>query len=315
MAPRNDLASIVTQLSSIQQIFEHLVKAEEEERNRKQETEKVPLEVTGIFRLPEAIETKRSADQDKQHTTQKIIAVAAWAAFIAALAYAVIARLQLNEMQEQTREIYRQADIENQDAGVKAQQWLSEFRVAQQQAQAAEASANAISTQMRQEERAWLIPALRIVSFKPNQPLVIPITFTNIGKTAARKVHGEFVALIVKNGEAVEFTLTNNNISSWIIEWGIIFPNDPLPADIVVGRQPFKTIQDVLVIPTDVDIKQLDAGQVFLLVYGRITYRDMFNVEHWLKFCRNISGATHQTQFQAGKCLSYNDADNNQARH
>ena len=63
--------------------------AQENEWNRQRERENVSTEVTGTFKLPEAVEAKRATNQEQYHTTHTVIAVAASAAFVAALAYAV----------------------------------------------------------------------------------------------------------------------------------------------------------------------------------------------------------------------------------
>ena len=92
---RDELAVIVERLSSIQQAIQDQTKALGGDRNRQCERANEPIRVNGIFRLPEDLETQRADEHQRQHTTQKVIALAAWAAFVAALAYAVIANLQL----------------------------------------------------------------------------------------------------------------------------------------------------------------------------------------------------------------------------
>lgn len=317
MTARNELASIVDRLSSIHQIFEHLVKAEEEERNRKQKTEKIPFEVTGTFRLPEALETKRSTDQERYHATQKVIAVAAWAAFVAALAYAVIAQLQLREMRTQTEQVFHQSEVENADASYKAVQWLQQLKIAQQQVKAAQDGVRAIQRQTQSAERAWItidIPQPMITELIENKPVTSNIQFTNTGNTVARKIHGEAVIEFVKNGSSPKFNFSWDHDHT---EEGLMLRNETvtMPATRYVYQHTKPGgVATVFLLGHD-ELQEYLAGKIYIAVYARVKYSDTFGVQHWTRRCGWIAQTPPPGvvwTFSAFQCSRYSNVDDNQ---
>jgi hypothetical protein len=255
MVPRNELASIVDRLSSIQQIFEHLVDAEEKERNRQQVREKVPLEITGTFRLPEAIETKRSTDQKRYHTTQKFIAVAAWAAFFAAAIYAGLAYFQLKEMISATSATY--------DA-------VHEARRNRLQA---EKSLTATINQFYLDQRAWVV--VKEINGVPqlDKPWFLKIFFVNTGKTPARNVKMSCWIDIKKNESLVNFNKMAPDMRPILIA-----PNDPSTYCSLSPITMPKVTQQVF-------DELSDPARVFF-AHGFVNYDDVSGKNHWLTFCR-----------------------------
>jgi hypothetical protein len=142
------------------------MEAEDHTQNRHPEDEQMRPEVRAEIHFPESVETRRSANQDRQDTLQKLIAGAAWAAFFAAVAYAWLAQRQLGEMKEQTAQIYHQSEVENSDASWKAVESFRQLNIAQTQAKAAQDSVDAIKRNMEVQQRAWVGPI-------PVQPVVI----------------------------------------------------------------------------------------------------------------------------------------------
>jgi hypothetical protein len=48
------------------------------------------------------------------------------------------------------------------------------------------------------------------------------------------------------------------------------------------------------------------AGQVYIAVFGKIAYEDIFNVKHWVKFCVFESAQGSQ---DALPCVEFNGTD------
>jgi hypothetical protein len=61
------------------------METEENDRDRQNNGNRIPPEVRAEVHFPDSVEAQHSADQKSQHTTQKLIAAAAWSAFFAAL--------------------------------------------------------------------------------------------------------------------------------------------------------------------------------------------------------------------------------------
>lgn len=124
----------------------------EKERYRQNEREHVPTEVRAEVYFPDSVEAKRTADQKSQHTMQKVIAVAAWGAFVAALAYVTVAGMQFREMREQTAQLFRQAEVENAGASHRAVEVDRQLKIAEQQAEAALGQARAAAKNAKAAE-------------------------------------------------------------------------------------------------------------------------------------------------------------------
>lgn len=312
MPIKQELAAIGERLLSVQQIFEQYVKAQAEQWSRQKQGEDIPTHVAGTFRLPEAIEAQRTANQNRYHTTQKLIAVAAWAAFVAALLYAVVARLQLNEMRTQTAEIFRQYEVENADASHKAVQWLQQLKIAQQQAQAAQDSVQAIKRQMRQDQRSWIKIEMKespklIVNKNPFATIVV----TNIGKTAARNITIEVVVHPWKRDIPPALTF-ENGVPRRRATVGVLYPQEPFPIEAkVMEAKPSSTSKIEYPVPSLENLKDWEDGTFYLLVYARTRYFDIFDVYHTTTFCSIFSGNTTEILVPTIECAKYNAVDNN----
>ncbi len=196
---RDGLREIRDGLGRIERVLEQYVKAVNDAQNRHEEKQHQPIEVSAVIRNADAIEREHTANQKRSQRTQDAIAVAAWTAFVAALAYAVIAQLQLGELRKQTAQLYRQAEVENADASYKAVETFRQLTIAQQQAQAARDGVSAINRQMQLDQRAWV--GVQAMSGRAdsqsdgNFRLQVEIILKNTGKTPAIKMGGEMIAL------------------------------------------------------------------------------------------------------------------------
>jgi hypothetical protein len=147
MSVRDDLTSIVKRLEAIEKIFAEYRDSIRTAQERERQLDSSPRLIRSEISFDDASKAENKTEADRQYRVQNGIRWSAFLAFCAALIYAGIALYQWIEMRNQTQEIFRQAEIENQDAGVKAAQWLAEFRNAQLQAEASQASVNAIQKQ------------------------------------------------------------------------------------------------------------------------------------------------------------------------
>lgn len=183
---------------------------EEKERDRGDDSQHIPPEVRAEIHFPDAVETKRTADQERYHTTQKVITVAAWGAFIAALAYAVVAQMQLGKMTEQVEQLYRQAEVENAGASHRAAEVFRQLNIAQAQVKAAQDSLTAIREQMRLDQRAWIgLVHTETVGGKKSEDGsafsfdYVRLVFRNTGKTPALNVSQQRIITSGKWGYAL----------------------------------------------------------------------------------------------------------------
>ena len=168
----------------------------------------------------------------------------------------------------------------------------------------------AISNFVR-EERAWLgfsLGDLQIqqdaISKKP-QALLIPFQIVNTGKTVAKKSAGTAVVTVINKGEKLSFNLAD--YSRYILQGGAMFPKGQMgltqPA---IKRGPDGIAHTI--IPTEGLMRRIKMGESFPVVFGEVTYCDIFGVPHKTKFCRYIT----TPGLIDADCMKYNDADSNE---
>jgi hypothetical protein len=123
--------------------------------------------------------------------------------------------------------------------------------------------------------------------------LNIPLHILDIGKTPAKNIRADFFIESVKNGNE---PLLNKSSVLMQATTGIVFPLD---------------IQDF---PASYSLLQGDwedwkEGRSFLVIYGHITYKDIYQTEHWTDYCQFSSPKAGG--YTAKKCTDYNSADDN----
>jgi hypothetical protein len=164
---------------------------------------------------------------------------------------------------------------------------------------------------MQIDERAWLRPELpnNFSFLGPTIPAVMRLS--NIGKTAATRVTGSVVATTFDKGE-------RPNLDSYIgrhghnkIYAGAVYPSDKLP-DInleIVKYSDRANEQPTPVVPDADFVKRFNGKQVYILVFGKVDYCDVFGVKHWLRFCNGSGEALDVDSIK--ECINYNRPDNN----
>jgi hypothetical protein len=281
----HELTVIRETLGQIEESFGNYTAANKAANEADRDKQEHETKVAGEIWFPEAIERKRGAQEGKQHTTQKVIAVAAWFAFIAALAYAVIAQLTLNQIADQTTQIYHQSDVENANASFQAAQAFRQLQAQQAQAQAARESVAAVTKQMREDQRAWLTISMGQITLGEGKAMSVPLTVANIGKTPAKKFVLNAVIQAIENTRSAGSSLAfkYEGIPHLLEFGGYVLQSDPI--NTLVQREEFaadgKTVQ-IAIMDHDQAIR-MSTGNDFIIVYAEARYKDIFGVSHWCK--------------------------------
>jgi hypothetical protein len=162
------------------------------------------------------------------------------------------------------------------------------------------------SNVMQVDQRAWLQPVIGNREPSTTSTISFPITITNIGKSTAKNYRVDVVVRRVKNDPLFDFPYkepfdTQNT--------GIMYPSEK--NGFVASEETFSTdgkTKLLYQLTTD-DAKSLVDGTTFIIVYGKITYDDVFGVSHWATFCG--FDRPSDKRVYAYRCSTYNDADNN----
>jgi hypothetical protein len=309
MDPKEPL--IADRLVDIERQVKELVQAINKAADSQKQQDSQPVAVNAVVRQPEAVERQNATNQQNAQRTQNVIAVGAWAAFAAALAYAVVAQLQLGQLSQQTAQVYHQSEVENADASYQAAKWFQELRIAQDQAKAARDQVSVVTREMQEDQRAWLTIKIGNINWQEGQPISVPVAINNIGKTAAKKYLLSVVIRTVDNtpdaGKSLAFKY--EGVPHYADFAGYLLPSDP-HTDIVTSQgfaADQKTLQEASV--SHEEAQKLMGGQEFIIAYATVVYRDMFGRSDWTNTCVYTSPSGKPAY--AAKCTLYNDVDSN----
>ena len=148
---------------------------------------------------------------------------------------------------------------------------------------------------MKKDQRPWIRAISQIVVPKEGHTLNIPIVLVVSGKNPAKSISAKYYIEIVKNGEIPQLSSTNmvgGFTSGILFADGIPQPENQIPYDLLGSG-----------------IDDLKEGRIFIVVYGRIEYEDIFKTQHWTTFCGFAS--PKGGPYTAKKCSDYNDTDDN----
>jgi hypothetical protein len=147
----------------------------------------------------------------------------------------------------------------------------------------------------RLDQRAWLAPFDIRGLPEENKPYNIIVFMKNTGKTFAKRVEIAMGADVVLKGQEPTFYRLN----------------EPAPADrsrgMIAPNAGFSAEYQVNPNVTSDELKIYDSGGKWIYVYGRISYKDIFNCDHWTKFCLVYDG---KSGYWPCKQEYANDADN-----
>ena len=203
---------------------------------------------------------------------------------------------QLNEMQkarEQTDSLIAQAAAQVEQMKSAGEQTAKLISHAESQVAALQTSANAAKAStdaMRLEQRAW-ISINKILCKKGDNfsPFRVEIKLGNTGRTPAKRVAAKTEIILEAAGKIPIFTFIDPEGSGQTL----IFPN---------GEQQTYVSADL-----HANASNIANGKKIIWVYGKVTYQDISNVAHWIKFCFYFE--PEDNGFYAH--LEHNDIDSN----
>jgi len=180
--------------------------------------------------------------------------------------------------------------------------------ISEEQAKAAQGSVQATQRQMRQDQRAWLNPQAVFSAIGESKPIGAVVQVINNGRTPARRIFFELVVEKVSSNKSPSFDYSGPHFKPHI---GTMFTNVTQEMKISAFRSDYvaKVASEMLL--TKPEYEELVSGQAYVAVFGKMTYLDVFGIEHWAKFCRWKDYSTSFSFFNADKCVEYNDVDNN----
>jgi hypothetical protein len=147
---------------------------------------------------------------------------------------------------------------------------------------------------MKKEQRPWM-QVLAAAQADEGTTVQITSYANNTGKSPAKSLDIEYYIEEVKNGLEPKLDKASRVGRSTT---GVFYPNGPTQSNFEY---------DLLKAGSD-DFKE---ARMFLVIYGHITYTDVFRTEHWADFCGFINSPKYKGLVGAKKCTSYNDTDNN----
>jgi hypothetical protein len=158
----------------------------------------------------------------------------------------------------------------------------------------------------RVDERAWIgFGTGGSITFTVGRPFLVPTEITNTGKTPAKNVEGNVAVDIVNKGVPIDFSYGTGH-ANYRVHGGTLFPNGKIDESFE-GIQHGPTKAEPIIITKPL-AQKIMTGQAFVIIHGKITYRDEFGTEHWTTFCRNVSDPSAISE----DCTRDNDTDDNQ---
>lgn len=236
-----------------------------------------------------------------------------WAIVIAAIAAAFV-WAQLKQMTWNNQILASQSESAVAGAIESERNTRAQIKVAQDQATAAQESVKAIQKQMRQDQRAWMHFSETKITMTANAQgevdVTVPLTMFATGKTPAKKVRMEFAMEIVKNEQNGITGFPYAYIPRLQDTTGIIVPGEPQSTFTVHLLKGIKGTQlaETRLLSVN-EYQDLVKGKTFLIVYGRIRYRDIFNIPHETRYCHFLSPSGKDAY--ASRCTEYNGIDDN----
>jgi hypothetical protein len=261
---------------------------------------RLPIEVSEYYR---SSNTDRRVNSRNDHTRLLVELLS----FLTAVALGLVTGITLIVFNRQLTEMKQQTKTLGEQARQTAQDSAAQIDLSQKQLNTAQNSVAAIQRQMRQDQRAWIEIIDDGIATTLSEPISTKITFTNIGKTPARHVDARFVATLFKNNVPLNFA--NKKAIIQEVFTGILWPDKPHTLDVWstkfmgVGEQP----QDLVI--ESGDFGNLQDDLIYAVLYGQVSYLDIFGVSHKTDFCdwRSLGRGSST----AAPCATFNNADNN----
>jgi hypothetical protein len=211
--------------------------------------------------------------------------------------------LQFGEMQTQTGILHGQAEQAARDSIEAGRKVDEQLAIARQQASASQDSVQAITHQMRQDQRAWLVITYEQATLKDGAPIGQLFYYTNKGKTPAKRISAQFIMRIVHDSDDPAFDYPDKVVTRSRIN--VLFP----PLREGVGILLYGKYPETVVYGNDIK-RQFLNGDIAFMVYGEIEYDDIFKAHHWVHYCTFTAATIPTSRPLVGKkCSEYNDTD------
>jgi hypothetical protein len=230
---------------------------------------------------------------------------------IATIAYAVIAAFQLSEMGGQLVQM-RNSTKASQDAAYAAcesarvaRSTLVEIRAGGNDSHNLSLGSIAQAMAVTRSEAAHLrFSVLNQLSIDDNR-VGKTIQISNIGKTTALNTRGKARVVFLNRGEEPDFTYLPKSV--W--NKGNLEPGEPPEGNVF-----YITNDTTEKYFTWDEIQQaLELKEKRIFAYGRMTYTDIFGVDHWVQYCGvSVPPKPEPKPVRIPKCAAYNQADKNQ---
>lgn len=164
---------------------------------------------------------------------------------------------------------------------------------------------------MHVDQRAWIKPEIGGGNFIPNKVITAKVGYRNIGKTPALSIEGIMRLEIIDPQQSPTFTYPEPRE---VFNVKVLYPNE-LESIEVPAVEESPNGKPIGILQTPDLMKEMDTGQVAVVLYGSWTYLDDFNDAHWGRFCSfnwkspGIPGATIVPSPRAMKaCYLYSAA-------
>lgn len=169
--------------------------------------------------------------------------------------------------------------------------------------------------EMRTDQRAWITFSAGLIQYPQDEASIgivrvsVPITITNIGKTAARVIDAQFVMDYEVEGQSPDFVYDGRARTFDTI--GIIFPGTPtqpfnVPFSKEMVKDPRRTEPRYL---TSSEYHDLQNGNGYMAIYGQATFIDIFGRKHWVHYCTFFVAPDVAVYVSSKACVDYNDTD------
>ena len=243
----------------------------------------------------------------------KIIALATVIIACSNFFYTVVALRTLSEIRSSSKDTHDLAVA----AGKQAGDTHDLAEAAKGQIAQAQKALDASLAASRLDQRAWVVITPGKEDIKINEPIYLPLEFSNTGKTPAINTQGFIVFMFVGRTDILNF----NQQGILPMDFKTLFPNEKRLEHI-----PLITREDVASEPTPTVLTQpligaLRVGELSTVVFGKISYRDVFGTSHWMKFCEYVSmplAPARRLAFLSSsnraRCANYNEIDSNQPK-
>lgn len=315
MPSPDESASISAWLEAIHQAIkdhaESVAKYQHSEQSDRQQQAQIGINT--VVRLPvEASEYYRAEQGERpvKNLYEKIRICLEIAGVVTAIALAILTFKTLLVFNGQLTEMQKQSTILQQQAIQSASDFAQQLTIARQQTEAAQESVMAIQRQMRQDQRAWIDIEFGTFHWAPNEPLRVPFTLVNTGRTPARDVKGTAVVEKIARGQKPNFGDSRKPVNDFGNR--SLFPNSP---EQNFGFQSLQYKANTKEIGarrmSAADIAEITTGRAYIAVHGMITCQDIFKTRHWLKYCGYSAEDLILVQDSIKACTDYNDVDDN----